>query len=85
VTKISQREARRLRKRVDELEEVIRKQHMNWVRDWPGGVHIGTIDCTHKDYDTKVGVARKLGHAVVVTGHKSDALEMFALPLPVTP
>jgi hypothetical protein len=82
---ISRREARRLKKRVEELEKILDEQKRSWAREWPGGVHLGTIDCTHKDYDTKVLVARKLGHAVVLTHHNTDKLEMYALPLPVKP
>lgn len=33
------------------------------------------------DADTKVKVARKLGHAVVLTSPNENALEMYALPL----
>lgn len=83
--KFSQREARRLQKRVDELEKQLNDQRYAWAREWPGGTHLGTIDCTSKIYDTQVLVARKLGHAVVLTYHQADKLEMYALPLPVKP
>ena len=43
---ISQREARRLLKRVTELERKESTRANAWVSDWPGGVHIATV--THE-------------------------------------
>ena len=84
--KISQREARRLKRRVDELEKVIKAQRNSWVSDWPGGVHIATV---HLGFDAmresaKIATARKLGHAVVAT-ETGEKIEFRALPLPVQP
>lgn len=86
MSKISQREARRLRKRVDELEGEIKKQRSNWSTDWPGGVHIATVDFTSASLEiAKIQTARRLGHAVVATEASPSRLEFRALPLPVAP
>jgi hypothetical protein len=83
MSKISQREARRLKKRVDELEREIDGQRRNWSNDWPGGVHIATAE-NEKANAEKIQVARKLGHAVVATD-AGDRIEFRALPLPAKP
>jgi hypothetical protein len=63
---ISQREARRLHKRVEELERVLRTQRNNWAGDWiPGWVHIDSLSLAGEDWAT-VKTARKLGHAVII-------------------
>lgn len=80
MNKISQREARRLRARVTELERELDKQRMNWSSDWPGGVHIATAE-NEKANAEKIQVARKLGHAVVATDN-GERIEFRALPLP---
>lgn len=78
--KISQREARRLRKRVAELEEADRVRRSAWHSDWPGGVHL-TGFVAHSDIVAQVKTARKLGHAVVVT-NTGDNLQLYACKLP---
>lgn len=83
MSRISQREARRLRKRVDELERVIREQHFSWSKDWPGGVHIGTATGEATNV-ARIKVARQLGHAVVAT-ENGDRIEFRALQLPEKP
>ena len=63
---ISQREARRLQKRVDELESVILRQKNRWSSDWsPGWVSIETLVLTPESY-AKVTTARVLGHALIL-------------------
>lgn len=85
MSKISRREARRLQLRVAELEEQINQQHRSWSSQYPGGTHIGTIECAMIDADVRVKVARQLGHACVVTNDVNKLL-IYALPLPkVTP
>lgn len=63
---ISQREARRLQKRVFELmrNEAVRAQR--WSTDYPGGTNIATIELSPIIY-AKVDTARRLGFALVVT------------------
>lgn len=80
MTKISQREARRLRKRVAELESLVSRQRERWGHDYPGGTHIGSTKPEATVYAC-VKTARALGHAVV-TVENSGELMLFALPLP---
>lgn len=62
--KISQREARRLRGRVQELETVLEQQRRAWRKDWPGGTNFATS--TGGDVlMAKLRTARLLGHAIV--------------------
>lgn len=64
--KISQREARELRRRVARLENHAEQKTRIWAQDWPGGVNITHVildDVTH----AKVETARKLGCALVAT------------------
>jgi hypothetical protein len=78
--KIPQREARRLRERVRELEAERDKQRAAWTLDYPGGTHIATS----KPADTVVAsvrTARKLGHAVVVIERQDGDVNYYALPL----
>lgn len=81
---ISQREARRLRKRVAVLEAHLREQHRYWAQDYPGGVDIGFLGKSGDQITTAdisvVQTARKLGHAVVLIV-RNDELVMFGLPL----
>lgn len=78
MSKISQREALALKKRVRELELQIDRQRNAWVMDWVGGVHVATL--AHHETALVVHMARKLKHAVVVTTD-GDNLRLFALPL----
>jgi hypothetical protein len=68
---ISQREARRLRKRVEELANEIDQRRNAWAADYVGGVHLGTLvlgdDPGAIELFGQIKGARKLRHAVVVT------------------
>lgn len=77
--RISQREARRLRKRVEELELADSKRRNAWISDWPGGVYLTGV-AIHSDVLAQVKTARKLGHAVVVV-NAGDALQFYACKL----
>jgi hypothetical protein len=80
--KISQREARRLQRRVEELEAQERRRRNAWLQDWPGGAHILTLNQPDELAGGGCLIARKLGHAVVVV--PSDdlrELRLYALPL----
>jgi len=64
--KISQREARRLKKRVEELERIESSNNNRWSQDYVGGVHIGSSDFTSEPGNfSAVKTARALGHAVI--------------------
>lgn len=81
--KISQREARRLKKRVQELEKEINAQRASWSSDWPGGVHIATAEADMlATICARLETARRLGHAVVATEASKTRIEFRALPLP---
>lgn len=81
--KISQREARRLRKRVSELEGAIEKQRRIWGQEYVGGVHLMPLTFSESCHlPAVVKAARKMGHAVVVTGDDGQTLNFYALPLP---
>ena len=78
---ISQREARRLWKRLGELEHERDLQRNAWASEYPGGVNIDTFDVDATTH-ARILTARKLGHAVVVTAHGKFELRLYALPLP---
>jgi hypothetical protein len=64
--KISQREARRLRKRVEQLEAEQIRLRSRWASDWgPGWVNIESLTLTPESF-AKVRTARLLDHAVVI-------------------
>lgn len=81
MAKISQREARNLKKRVAELEAKFRDQLNNWSGEWPGGAHIGTIEVTAAHFNI-AKTARALGHAVVVVPVEFPKLHLCGCPLP---
>lgn len=80
--KISQSEARRLKHRVAELENLLRDQRMNWARDFPGGIHIASETNMTHDTTAAIKTARKLGHAVVAVQQNAIEVAFYALPLP---
>lgn len=79
MSKISQREARQLRKRVAELEREQDRQRNAWATEWPGGVHIRTVTVDEAAREA-VRVSRLLGHAVVVTINCDGRLNLYATP-----
>lgn len=65
---ISQAEARRLKKRVAELEERIEQSRQHWRSDYPGGTHLGSLDMTNNlRLLGRVDGVRICGSAVVAT------------------
>lgn len=80
---ISQTEARRLRKRVGQLEEMIAYQRRRYATRWPGGVHVATI---HPDtvLHAKLSTAAALDHAIVAVV-EGATIRFFALPHPKVP
>jgi len=71
--KISQREARRLKKRVAELEQKERDQRSNWCRTYPGGICLGTWTMDVDWFRGRLEAARMLGHPLVVTLDQNKA------------
>jgi excisionase family DNA binding protein len=69
--KISQREAKRLQKRVDELEAILRKQRNAFVTDWPSSIVVARITPDPVTM-AQIQTARKLDHAVVAVPERSE-------------
>jgi hypothetical protein len=65
--KISQREARRLKKRVEDLERQQNLQRAVWNNSYPGGVHLGYLTLTADWFRGRLEASRMLGHPIVVT------------------
>ena len=80
--KISQREARRLKRRVALLEQERRDQRNRWATDWPGGVHLGHIAREIDFLTGRIDAAQMLGHAVVVRQEANGRINFYALSLP---
>lgn len=78
--KISQRDARRFKKQVAELEALENKRRRAWNSEYPGGVFLTGI-VVHSSVHAMVKTARKLGHAVVMTNNGEDSVQLYALPL----
>jgi hypothetical protein len=81
MSKISQREAQRLRRRVQELERAEKDRRSRWATDYPGGVHIDTIKVSDAEWHI-VNTARLLGHAAVVVPGDMPQLRVYGLRLP---
>ena len=83
---ISQREARALRKRVDDLENLIRRERNAWSSEYPGGTHLGGFSWNGDTHIASAAyTARRLGHAVIVVASSKTQLELYALPHPKVP
>lgn len=85
--KITQTEARRLKRRVKELEDVLQAERRRYGSEWPGGTVIAeqAFESSRNFVPAVVTVARSLGHAVVVAV-SSNRVIYRALPHPqVTP
>lgn len=82
MTRISQREARRLRKRVKELEKVLINQRRVYAQDWTDGTEIASATFAEDAVPTAIRTARRLNHAVVVVGNETRTIRFIALPHP---
>jgi hypothetical protein len=78
--KISQREARRLRQKVRQLEDQEHQRNRVWVEGWPNGVHLGSLAVPEWIYYSAL-TARKLGHAIVVTTADAGKFQFIAMRL----
>jgi hypothetical protein len=76
---ISQREARRLRKRVAELEQQQRRQRQVWANEYATGLYIGTVANAPIAPRIAIHTARVLGH-VSVALMSGDDIKFYALP-----
>jgi hypothetical protein len=61
---ISQREARKLKKRVEELEQRERARISRYSSDFPGGIHVQTLNLNEVPA-ARLQTAAKLEHALV--------------------
>lgn len=79
---ISQREAKRLMKRVKDLELIINDQRHAWAAEFVSGTHLGTWPraSVGDELFGAIQAARKLRHAVVINA-QSDGVKFYALPL----
>lgn len=75
---ISQAEARRLKRRVHELESDQRCQRSYWSREYPGGVNILSMPASDVG-GAIIKTAQRLSHTVVVK-HADGVLLFYALP-----
>jgi hypothetical protein len=81
---ISQREAKRLKKRIFDLETELQRERRAWAQEYIGGVEIARAKWNGDDVvPVAVRTARKLKHAVVVTCD-DDGLVRFHALLPVS-
>ncbi len=78
--KISQREARRLRKRVARLEHEQGVRVARWNREYPGGVNIATITLDPVPM-ARLDVAQELGFTLVAkrATDGSSRLHLYAV------
>lgn len=82
MSKISQREARRLRKRIAELEKQERDRGNAWCQDWPNGIRIGEVALSAESQLTgAILTARKLNHAVVASCNEQGRVTFHAMRL----
>jgi hypothetical protein len=83
--RISQREARRLQKRVSDLEQMLRDIRTPGPSlDYPGGVNVATETGVGERTRTAIQTSMKLGHVVIcaVRNTSDNAVAFFALPAP---
>ena len=84
---ISQREAKRLKRRVQELEAMLRNQRNIALQQYHGE-HLGDVKVADWAYQ-RVSTAAWLGHTVVAVPLKSDgtgdSFKLMALPHPQVP
>ena len=74
---ISQREAFRIRKRLEKLEAERDAQHRAYSSEWPSAIVVARI--TPNDVTmTAIVTARKLGHAVIAVPQGNGELAFFA-------
>lgn len=75
--KISQREARRLKRLVGSMLEERKRERNDFAAEYPG-VHIASLQSER--VAELVRLARKLGHAVVVTVYAHE-IQLYAVEL----
>ncbi len=81
--KISQRQARLMSKQLSDIAERDSRRQMEWVTEYPGGVHIRTLAVGDGTSDV-LYTARRLGFSIICTVAKrpsgqSDELLFYAV------
>lgn len=80
--RISQREARRCKKQLAEMELRDRERNNAWCHDWPLGVNIGSIRLqADSALVGSIRTARNLQHAVVATCDETGMVRFYAIQL----
>jgi hypothetical protein len=80
--KISQREARKLRKRIEELEKQEDKRGNAWSSEWPMGKCLGKVQIQADSFMRgAIHASRLLKHAVVVSENDQGEIWFHAMPL----
>lgn len=77
MSRISQREARRLRKLVADLERREANRARTWSSEWPGGVHLFGVTL-QSDQIACLRTAQKLGHYLVVKVDSCGSTQFYA-------
>lgn len=77
--RMSQREAKRWRKRALDAEDVLFRQKRHYWKDWPSSVVIGRIVSSDKVLGA-VKTARQLEHGVVAVAQENEIV-FFAVKL----
>lgn len=80
--KISQRDAQRLKRRVDELEQNLHHMRNRWSSAWvPGWVNIDNFVLSDAQF-ARLSTARLLKHAVIIVPAVSgNEVKLYAEPL----
>ena len=76
--RISQREARRLKLRVEQMERAQEVRFNRWGQDFPGGVHVRTIATTLEER-AALKVVEAIGYAIVGRLDENWNLKIFAV------
>jgi len=76
---ISQREARRLRKRVAEFEQDNSVRMQSWKINYPGGVYIVGIIPSLENTKGRLDAAKMLGCVLVARWRNGETLDVFAI------
>ncbi len=76
--KISQREARKMRKRLAELDQMERVRRNRWASDYPGGVHLTSLTVSDQAMAGRLAASNLFG-AALVAKFDSGTLRIFAI------
>lgn len=75
--RISQREARKLRKELDRMREAERMRGIQWRSGYPGGVHVQNVTVS-PEAAARLDTAARLDHALVAK-IEGSTLRLYAM------